>query len=135
MYFYLFPPLNFARSANFLELFLSSNKAQAFHPMAVQSQVNLLLFHNCATSTFVIFVILIQGIQENRNEFNFLFLPALYPLLKDDVAHMNISWSGGKSCPAAQSWPLHYGFSYHFSGNGTFFLQINIVTSIFIENC
>ena len=30
---------------------------------------------------------------------------------------------------------MHYGFSYHFSGNGTFFLQINIVTSIFIENC
>ena len=30
---------------------------------------------------------------------------------------------------------MHYGFSYHFSENGTFFSQINIVTSIFIENC
>ena len=30
---------------------------------------------------------------------------------------------------------MHYGFSYHFSGNGTYFFQINIVTSIFIENC
>ena len=30
---------------------------------------------------------------------------------------------------------MHYGFSYHFSGNGTFYFQINIVTSIFIENC
>ena len=29
---------------------------------------------------------------------------------------------------------MHYGFSYHFSGNGTYFFQINIVTSIFIEN-
>ena len=30
---------------------------------------------------------------------------------------------------------MHYGFSYHFSGNGTYFFQINIVTSIVIENC
>ena len=30
--------------------------------------------------------------------------------------------------------PVHYGFSYHFSGNGTYFFQINIAASIFIEN-
>ena len=30
---------------------------------------------------------------------------------------------------------MHYGFSYHFSGNGTFVFQINNLTSVFIENC